>query len=202
MSEQGILFTRDRKPSVDSTLKKMGIPPDPVSNLLLWFEERGKKIPLSYLVTLKMGCIPGAVFDPESPVSAKDVITYYAYKVKKKAIIRNLRESRLTLEEKGRFQDYLETIDDKIKQTQTYWVVRHEKEGSQVPLWYSLLRPELRPTGERIETLETLRAKYEIPHEVFWEGLVNYPGTTRLLQINICTSKTRKGGLISRKRTY
>ena len=185
LSEQGMLFTRDRKPSVDSNLKKMGIHPDPVSNLLLWFKERGKKIPLSYLVTLKMGCIPGAVFDPESPVSAKDVITYYAYKVKKKAIIRNLQESRLTLEEKARFQDYLKTIDDKIKQTQTYWVVRHEKEGSQVPLWYSLLRPELRPTGERIETLETLRAKYEIPHEIFWEGLANYPGTTRLLQINL-----------------
>jgi len=185
LSEQGILFTRGKKPSVDSTLKKMGIPPDPVSNLLLWSEERGKKIPLSYLVTLKMGCIPGAVFDPESPVSAEDVTTYYAYQVKKKAIERNLQEYRLTFEARDGIQDYLGTIDYRIKETQAYWLVNQETEGSQVPLWHSSLRPELRPTGERINTLEALRAKYEIPHDIFWKTLASYPAAVRLLQINL-----------------
>lgn len=179
--EQGILFAREGKPSVDSTLEEMGIPSDPASILLFWFEKRGTKIPLSYLVTLEIGCCPVAVFDPESPVSAEDVVAYYAYQVKREAIIRNLQESKLTVEDKDRLQEYLKRIDEKIEQTQTYWLVKHEKEGSQVPLWYSLLRQELRPTGERIDTLEALRAKYEIPHEVFWKGLASYSGAARLL---------------------
>jgi len=183
--KQGGLFRRDKKPSVDSVLEKMSVPVDPSLIVHSWLEERGDKTPLSYLVTLEIGCIPGAVFDPESPISAEDVTTYYAYQVKKRAIVRNLQESRLTLEAGLGIQDHLGTIDYRIKKTQTYWLARHEKEGSQVPLWYSSFRPELRPTGERIVTLEALRVKYEIPHQVFWEGLASYPGAARLLQINL-----------------
>lgn len=198
--EQRKLFRRDEKASVDSALEKMGIPPDPVFNLHLWLEERGEKIPLYYLVTLHIGCVPGAVFDPESsPVPATDVIAYYAYMVKRKAIVRNLRELESVPGEKDRFRRRLEAIDERIRQTQTYWLVRHEKEESEVPLWYSLLRPELRPTGERINTLETLRAKYEIPHEVFWKGLASYPGVARLLQINLYKQARQKWPSLSEK---
>ncbi|HIH95967.1 MAG TPA: fibronectin type III domain-containing protein [Thermoplasmata archaeon] len=54
-----------------------------------------------------------------------------------------------------------------------------------LPEWYLLLRPEFRPTEERISRLETLRAKYEIPSEAFALCISSYPGTTRLLQINL-----------------
>jgi len=197
--EQGGLFRRDKKPSVDSVLHKMGIPANPSFNVHYWLEERGDKVPLSYLVMLETGCCPAAVFDPESPVSAEDMVAYYAYQVKKKAIVRNLQESRLTSEARDGIQDHLGTIDYGIKQTQTYWLVKHEEEESQVPLWYSSLRPELRPTGERIDTLETLRAKYEIPHDVFWKALASYPGAARLVQINLYRQAKEKWPNLSKK---
>jgi len=171
--EQGIVYRRDKMP--------------------FWFDERGKRIPVSYLATLEIGCIPGAVFAPESPVSAKDVITYYAYKVKKKAIIRDLQESRLTLEEKDRFQDYLKTIDEKIKQTQTYKLIlyeeHHEKDQKQKdhvlskPKWVESPRLlNLRPDKKRIRELEKLRIKFGIPHDLFSMRVLGSPATTRKVQ--------------------
>ncbi len=197
--EQGILFEREGKPSADSTLEKMDIPQDPVFIVHSWLEERGDKIPLSYLTTLEIGCIPGAVFDPESPVSAEDVTTYYAYQVRKKTIVRNLQESRLTSEARDGIQDHLGTIDYRIKETQTYWFMKQETEGSQLPPWYSSLRPELRPTGERIDTLEALRAKYEIPQDIFWKALATYPAAARLLQINLYKEGKEKWPNLSEK---
>ena len=73
------------------------------------------------------------------------------------------------------------------------------KEEPEIPLWCSSLRPELRPTGERIHTLETLRAKYEIPHQVFWEALASYPGAARLLQINLYKQTKEKWPNLSEK---
>jgi len=56
---------------------------------------------------------------------------------------------------------------------------------SKFPEWYLFLRPELRPTGERINRLEALRAKYEIPPELFAYSLSSQPGAGRILQINL-----------------
>ena len=70
---------------------------------------------------------------------------------------------------------------------------------SRLPEWYSLLRPELRPTGERIEILEGLRSKHEAFHEVFAWCLMSYPGATRLLQINLYKQAKRKWPNMSEK---
>jgi len=60
------------------------------------------------------------------------------------------------------------------------------------PEWYRLLRWELRPTGERIKRLESIRTKYEIPEDIFANGLASYPSTTRLLQINLYKEGKKK----------
>lgn len=70
---------------------------------------------------------------------------------------------------------------------------------SKFPEWYLSLRPELRPTGERINKLEALRVKYEIPPEVFADGLSSYPGAARLLQINLYKQAIEKWPNISEK---
>jgi len=56
---------------------------------------------------------------------------------------------------------------------------------SKFPEWYLFLRSEFRPTGERINRLEALRAKYEIPPEPFAYSLSSQPGAGRILQINL-----------------
>lgn len=165
-----------------------------------WLEERGRQVPLEYLATLEIGCIPGAVFSPESsPVSAIDVITYYAYSVKGKALGRRLHQSAIQPEEKRRTQRELEIVNDELKRTHTYWLLVNQDDAPGVPIWYSMMRPELRPTGERIDTLEELRAKYEIPHEVFVRGLASYPGVTRLLQINLYKQAKEKWPQVCQK---
>jgi len=68
-----------------------------------------------------------------------------------------------------------------------------------LPEWYLLLRSELRPTEERINRLETLRAKYEIPSEVFALCISSYPGATRLLQINLYKQAKEKWPDLSEK---
>ena len=72
-------------------------------------------------------------------------------------------------------------------------------ETSKLPEWYFLLRPELRPTGERINKLEALRVKYEIPSEVFATGISSYPGAARILQINLYKEAKEKWPNISEK---
>ena len=70
---------------------------------------------------------------------------------------------------------------------------------SKRPEWYLLLRPELRPTGERIDKLEALRVKYEIPSEAFAYGLSSYPGAARILQISLYRQAGEKWPNLSEK---
>ena len=51
--------------------------------------------------------------------------------------------------------------------------------------WLFLLRPELKPTRERIIKLENIREKYGIPHNAFALGLLSYPSTAKLLQASL-----------------
>jgi len=60
------------------------------------------------------------------------------------------------------------------------------------PEWYRLLPWKLRPTGERIKRLESIRTKYEIPEDIFANGLASCPSTTRLLQINLYKEAKKK----------
>lgn len=63
---------------------------------------------------------------------------------------------------------------------------------SKLPEWYFLLRPELRPTGERIDKLEALRVKYEIPSKVFASGyLVLSWGSPDFTDKSLQTSKEK-----------
>ena len=80
-------------------------------------------------------------------------------------------------------------------------IARGRRSGkiSKFPDWYLLLRPELRPTGERIDKLEALRAKYEIPSEVFATGISSYPGAARILQINLYKQAREKWPDMSEK---
>ena len=78
----------------------------------------------------------------------------------------------------------------------SYWVTGYNERGESaasneihvttpLPEWYSLLRPELRPTGDGMNKLETIRATHEVPQEVFALGISSYPSASRLLQINL-----------------
>ncbi len=76
---------------------------------------------------------------------------------------------------------------------------RRSEKMSKLPEWHSLLRPELRPTGERIYKLEALRIKYEIPSEPFAYSLSSYPSAAVILQINLYKQAREKWSNLSEK---
>ncbi|MBA7496944.1 hypothetical protein ES702_07553 [subsurface metagenome] len=100
----------------------------PVVNVNLLLEEKRTKIPREYIMSLAIAWIPGALFLPDSPVLPSDVLSYFAYGVKRYAIIRHFREVSDT-NMTDRLKDYLCPIETKIKQTQTYKMMLKERSG-------------------------------------------------------------------------